>query len=236
VSEAKERLFYFFVAGLGHDKWAFADMSARLEQLGHQTDAVGVSIVDPEATFDEYSEAIIERLPDDDNIVLCGWSRAGNVLPRIAAEVAIRRMVFINSAPDTRILPPDMVKGLDPPERLTPGYQQALKRAMDESGMVRLKSDDVKDLLYHDCPPVVLPVTEPLIKPQRRREERQQLKEWPETPSAAIYGREDKVINPKYLEFFAREILRVEPVELDCGHAPSLAIPDVAANALVKIG
>jgi pimeloyl-ACP methyl ester carboxylesterase len=61
------------------------------------------------------------------------------------------------------------------------------------------------------------------------------LAEWPSVPCAYIVCRDDRVVLPDWQRRAARDVLGVEPIELDGGHEPMIARPAELASLLDQI-
>jgi pimeloyl-ACP methyl ester carboxylesterase len=58
------------------------------------------------------------------------------------------------------------------------------------------------------------------------------LREHPEVPTALLYAAEDELFDPAFERFVAREVLGIEPIELQGGHFPMVEDPDGLAELL----
>ena len=58
------------------------------------------------------------------------------------------------------------------------------------------------------------------------------LRELPDVPTALIYATEDELFEPDFERFMARELLGVDPIELQAGHFPMVEDPDGLAKLL----
>jgi pimeloyl-ACP methyl ester carboxylesterase len=61
------------------------------------------------------------------------------------------------------------------------------------------------------------------------------LREWPTVPSAYIVCRDDRAVRPDWQRRAARDVLGVEPIELDRGHEPMIGRAAELAAVLDQI-
>ena len=58
----------------------------------------------------------------------------------------------------------------------------------------------------------------------------------PDVERSWILCRDERVISPAWSRTMSRELLGVEPIELDGGHSPFLSRPRELADVLVRLG
>jgi pimeloyl-ACP methyl ester carboxylesterase len=59
------------------------------------------------------------------------------------------------------------------------------------------------------------------------------LTEQPAVPTRVIYALDDEIFEPDWSRWIAREVVQVEPIELDTGHFPMIEAPDETSEALI---
>ncbi len=57
----------------------------------------------------------------------------------------------------------------------------------------------------------------------------------PDVPTALIYAREDEFFEPEFERYMAREVLGIEPIEIQTGHFPMVEDPDGLAKVLDRL-
>lgn len=57
----------------------------------------------------------------------------------------------------------------------------------------------------------------------------------PDVPAELLYAAHDEFFTPEFERFMARELLGVEPIELQSGHFPMVEDPDGLADLLDRL-
>jgi pimeloyl-ACP methyl ester carboxylesterase len=220
------------VHGAWHGAWCWGKVEDELREAGHRSVAVDLPIDDPEATFDDHADIVAAALKDHENIVLVGHSRGANVVPRVAAKIAVSRMIFLcGTFYDS--LPEDIAHtATDAPVSISAAFAAGILPA--DQGLFGYNSSMGRDIFYHDCAIEDADWAIGQLRPQRRAPE-QRMEAWPKVPTDSILCRDDRIVNPEWSRFAAKHWLGVEPVELPGGHSPFLSRPEVLAAALVAL-
>jgi hypothetical protein len=206
-----------------------------LERLGHKTIAPDVPMDDPSAGAGDWAVVIVKAIADAgerDDVVLVGHSLAGLALPLVAADVPVRRMVFLCANvpvpgrsyeeylaehPDAVIIPP-------------------LK--FDEQGRLKVSWDVARELFYGDCDEALAREAYEHLVPSAAlvaNRERCPLDAWPEVPSSYILCKEDRIIGPSWSRRASIERLGGPAIELPGSHSPFLAQPERLAEVLGQL-
>jgi pimeloyl-ACP methyl ester carboxylesterase len=215
-------------SGQGPDGWKL--LAEELERRGHRvlTPAFEVSRTDEGAAW--HAETIVEALDrsglNPTNIVYAAHSAGGMYLPLIADRRPPRRMVFLAA-----LIPRPGVSIVEQyradPSMFNPAWV----------GQNPLDDTAALDFVYHDCPPDRLPwalSTRLVFYAKRALDEPCPLRAWPAVPSTYVVCADDRTITPGWQRKAARELLRIEPVELSGGHCPHVSRPETLADVLER--
>jgi len=223
------------VHGSYHGAWCWDLLRPELERLGHRVITMDLPISDPTLGAADYARTVESVLEPGSEPVLVGHSMAGLVIPLVAANRPIRRLIFLaaflpspgRSANDQRASEP--IDGRVPPttaEWIDIG---------ENVWMVGPKT--ATELFFPDATPAVARWATQRLRPQSYRvtSETTPLEAWPDVECRSIVCRDDRAINPAWVRAAARERLGVEAVELSGGHSPFLTRPVELALALDQL-
>jgi len=217
-------------SGQGPDGWRL--LARELERRGHSvlTPAFEVSRIDEDAAW--HAETVVNALDrsrmNPADVVSVAHSASGMYLPLIAKRWSPRRMMFLAA-----IVPRPGVSIIEQyradPSMFNPAWVG--KNPMDDNVAL--------EFVFHDCPPERLDwalSTRLVFYAKRAMDEPCPLRAWPPVPSTYLVCSDDRTITPAWQRSAARELLRVESVELPGGHCPHVSRPEVLADVLEQIG
>jgi pimeloyl-ACP methyl ester carboxylesterase len=97
---------FALVHGAWHGAWCWERFTPELEALGHRVITLDLPIDDGSASFDDYADVVCAALSDvvGDDLILVGHSLAGQIVPLVAAQRPLRRLVYLSLClrfPDT---------------------------------------------------------------------------------------------------------------------------------------
>jgi pimeloyl-ACP methyl ester carboxylesterase len=193
--------------------WYWAPLARELESRGHETWAPDLPCDEPRASVDRYAALIG---PQSDAVVV-GHSLAGLTLPLVEARVA----VFLAA-----LLPvPDVYS-----VALAPAFSTGHR---DDQGRSYWADEaSAAERLWPD----LAPETQAWAFPQLRRQTALTAHErLPEGPRASIVALRDVAVRPEWQLASARDVLGVEPLELDAGHFAMLTHPAELADVLEQV-
>jgi pimeloyl-ACP methyl ester carboxylesterase len=224
---------FALVHGAYHGAWCWDRVVAELETHGHRTVAMDLPSDDPTAGIDRYVATALDAMTElDDDVIVVGHSFGGLTIPAVAAARPVGRLVFLAAVlprPGRSFME---VAAADPPA--DPAF---LVGAVDNGdGTSSFLPEHVERFFTHDAPADTAWVGARL-RPQAWTigDDVYPLDVWPQVPSAYIVCRDDRVVLPDWQRRAARELLGVEPVELDGGHEPMVARPAELAAVLDQI-
>lgn len=195
---------FSLVHGAWHGSWAWDLLRRELEARGHAVAAPDLPCDDVGAGVEDYARLV----PPADVVV--GHSLGGLTIPLVEA----RLRVFLCA----------LVPGADRDDAFVPGFGDA--RVRDELGRSYYPdpADAVRELQY----PFEAAALARLLRPQAPIDSLTE----PVGQRVYVVCTRDRSIRPDWQRRVAREILGVEPVELDAGHSPMLECPREVADLL----
>lgn len=229
---ANEPVAFGLVHGAWHGAWCWEDVEYALRDAGHDTIAVDLPIDDPNATFDDHAEIVADAMQGYDNIVLVGHSRGGNIIPRVAGLIAVKRLIYVCGALHATITEEMAESNKGIVASAMPAFSAGILPA--ENNLAGYDLTKAREIFYHDCPEEKADWAIGQLRLQRRGQERR-LDVWPDTPSDYILCQEDRVINPEWSRYAAENWLNTEAVELPGGHSPFLSRPQLLASTLIEL-
>jgi pimeloyl-ACP methyl ester carboxylesterase len=214
------------VHGGGFGAWCWDRVIPELVARGHRAVTTDLTTDDLAAGAARCAETITRDFGAIDDLVLVGHSIAGLIIPLVAAQRPVTKMVFLHallprpgqSVVDQIASEPDMFN----PEMFT------AQAPFWESEAV------AASFLFHDCPPDVAREAFHRLRPEPGAlgSEVTPLRAWPEVPSEYILCADDRTATPAWARRAARDRLGVEPIEIPGGHCPFLANSEQLVDAL----
>lgn len=221
------------VHGAYHGAWCWDFVRPELERLGHRVTSVDLPITDPALGASAYAQAVDDAIgPTDEPPTLVGHAMAGLVIPLVAVQRPIARLVFLSAflpAPGQSANDQRATEHID--GQLPPRAAQWTELG-DDVWMIGPAT--ATELFFHDAPAAVARWATQRLRPQAFRvyQETTPLAAWPDVPRSAIVCREDRATNQVWVRAAARDRLGVEALELAGGHAPFLTRPAELARML----
>jgi pimeloyl-ACP methyl ester carboxylesterase len=200
---------FCLVHGAWHGGWAWDPLRAELEGRGHRVVAPDLPCEDTAAGVVEY--AAVVRGADD--AIVVGHSLGGLTIPLVPG----RLRVFLCA----------LVPGADTTDAFVPGFGDA--RTRDELGRSYYPdpADAARELQY---PPAMAALAARL-----RRQAPVDSAALVTGPRAYVVCGRDAAIRPDWQRRVARDVLGVEPIELDAGHSPMLSHVVELADELERL-
>jgi pimeloyl-ACP methyl ester carboxylesterase len=212
---------FLLVHGAWHGGWCFDALARALEERGHEVEAPDLPMDRPPADVNRYADLLA---PHAEAAVVVGHSLGGVTIPFVAERAPVERLVFLAA-----LLPEIGGRREDAPRPLLPTFTQHIARR--EDGRSWWPDFEVaREHLFRDCSEDVARWAWQRLRPQVPLE-------WGEletlaAPVATIVCRNDVAVSPEWSRWAARELLHVEPVEVDAGHFPMLTQPTELAGVL----
>lgn len=204
---------------------------------GHRSIQVNLPCDDPAAGWVAYRDVVLNDVDDvDDGLILVGHSLGGCVVPLVARERDVSKIVLLCS------FPPQPGESLDDAAAVEPELSDPRaaewRTSRDELGRhVWTSFESAFYAMYHDCPPGQARWAFDRLRPQAHTPfaEPWPLKRWPDTSVMSIVCSDDRMGNPALLGKVARETFGVDPIELPGSHSPFLSQPAALADALIGL-
>ena len=207
------------VHGGGFGAWCWDRLIPELEARGHRAATVDLGLEDQAAGAARCAEVVAEAFAAIDELVLVGHSIAGLIVPLVAAQRPVRRLVFLHA-----LLPRVGQSVVDQlgsePDMFNAELFAARAPFWEDEAVARR-------FLLHDCPPEIARDAFRRLRPEPGRlgSEVTPLRAWPEVPAAYVVCADDRTATPAWARRAARERLGVEPIEIPGGHCPFLSRP-----------
>ena len=195
---------FSLVHGAWHGGWCWDPVRAELEARGHVVHAPDLPCEDLAADVEEYAAVV----PAADVVV--GHSLGGLTIPQVEAQTH----VFLTA----------LVAGTGWEGVFVPGFGDG--RVRDELGRSYYPDPAVaaSDLQY--------PAEDAHLASRLRRQAPLAADWAPVEQPVYVVCAQDTVIRPDWQRHLARDVLGVEPLELDAGHSPMLECPRELAALL----
>ncbi|MEO8892134.1 MAG: alpha/beta hydrolase [Coleofasciculaceae cyanobacterium] len=245
---------FCLVHGANQGTWCWERLIPELEARGHQAITMDLPIDEPSTSLSNYADVVIQSLQDvDDQVILVGHSMAGMIIPLVAMQRPIRKLMFLCA-----LLPQIGMSGLDQfydevdPNRLKEvGYKPPLaslfEQLSDEPNMYnpasltkkQVSQDETiaKEICFHDCEPDVAHWAISKLRDMRSLSHLTEvfpLQTLPNVECDYIVCMDDRIISPTWSKYAARKRLKVEAIELPGGHYPHISHPIQLAEVLTK--
>ncbi len=223
------------VHGAWHGAWCWERLVPELETRGHRAVAVDLPAEDPAAGLTRYAELTAEALEGEADLVLVGHSLCGSVIPLAARLRPVAHLVFLCALlPE----PGKSVTDRYTHEAVFPAGFRGQTETREDGASFWPDPDAATRFFFHDCTPEDAAWAAAKLRPQSAAP---RVEPWPtdpipDVPRTSIVCRNDRCIERAWSRSISRELLGVEPVELDGGHSPFLSRPGELADVLVRLG
>jgi pimeloyl-ACP methyl ester carboxylesterase len=225
---------FVLIPGAGGEAWFWHRLVPELEALGHEAIAVELPSGDDSAGWEEYADATehaIDAALEDrppDGLVLVAQSLAGFSASLVASRRKVDLLVLLNAM----VPMPGETGGAWWSNTKSKEAEQAY---FAEIGLAADAADDDKVVYFHDVPPEVVEKAYSRGEPQQSWTPMTQpwpLEHWPEVPTRALAGKNDRLFPLEFQRRVARERLGLDVDEVDGGHMAALSRPKDVAERL----
>jgi pimeloyl-ACP methyl ester carboxylesterase len=196
--------------------------------LGPDTVSVDLPTGDPEAGLEQYADAIVAAAADAADVTLVAQSMGAFSASLAARRLEPRRIVLVNAmVPQPGETAGDWWEAVGQPSARAE-LERAQGRDPDEPF-------DVMAGFFHDVPAAVTEAVFARGEPQQADRpfgEPWPMDAWPDLPTSAIVGRDDRLFPEGLQRRILDDRLGIEPTVIDGGHLLALANPAGLAEAL----
>jgi hypothetical protein len=196
----------------------------RLEALGHTTAAPDLPLHDPAAGFEQRIRPAVEALDGaDGQVVVVVHSQSSALGPLVAVARPVSLLVY---------LCPRM-GSVEPPPGAPEPFREGIPFPPDRpDGTTAWDPGVATEFMYSRLPPADARALAQRLRPMAMPPGDYPLAEHPDVPVALLYASDDEFFEPAFERFMARELLGIEPIELEGGHFPMIADPGGLARLL----
>jgi pimeloyl-ACP methyl ester carboxylesterase len=219
---------FALIHGAWGSGWHWGTVPDELRATGHEVVAPDLPCEDPEATFDDYADVVVEavRHVDDEDLVVVGFSLGGLSAPLVAARTRPRELVYVAAMlPEPGVSLGEQFRRGD--RLLLRDYERGLE-GPDERGLSAWVDFEVYHRTgCHDC-------REPVARERFERSRAQavgayaapcSLTEMPKVPTRYVLCAEDRLLNNEYWSSAVSDRLGVDPIEIPGSHSPMASRP-----------
>jgi pimeloyl-ACP methyl ester carboxylesterase len=219
---------FLLVPGAGGDGWFWERLVAALAERGHRGIPVTLPGPDESAGLAAYGDVIAETGRDAGPVVLVAQSMGGFSAPLAVDRLDVERIALVNA----------MVPA---PGETAGSWWEAVGQAEAAAAAARRdgrpQEFDVERDFFHDVPPAV--TRELLARPMPDEAEVAfvepwPLAAWPDLPTSALAGADDRLFPPELQQRVARDRLGIDVDVVPGGHLVALADPDRVADWLTR--
>jgi pimeloyl-ACP methyl ester carboxylesterase len=215
---------FCLIHGNWHDSSCWEQLTPLLSARGHDVVAPNMPFDRPQMSYEQRAQPALKALESaGEEVVVVGHSVASAEAGLVAAGCGARLLVYLCPRLGEFAAPPDAPRvfreGFPFPARRDDGAMVWEPAAAIAAMYPRLDPDIAAHLAARLRPGASPAGSYPLAGP-------------PDLPAALIYTADDEIFNPDWERFVARELLHVEPVEMQGGHFPMIEKPKELAGVL----
>jgi pimeloyl-ACP methyl ester carboxylesterase len=213
--------------GAWHEPSCWADVEYRLGALGHETVAPELPLDDPAATYAERAQPALSALEDAAGpVVVVGHSQTSSVAALVADAGPVAQLIHVCPRMGT----------FGQPEGMPAPMQAGLEFPPDRSdGTKAWDPDTAIATIYRRLPADTARALARRLRPMAMPPDGYPLAAHPDVPTELVYAAHDEFFTPEFERFVARELLSVEPIELQSGHFPMAEDPAGLAELLDRL-
>jgi pimeloyl-ACP methyl ester carboxylesterase len=229
VSREEATSDFVLVPGAGGIATPFwRPLSTRLESAGHRAHPVDLPGGDPEAGLPEYTEMIISAIESCAAPVVVAQSMGGFSAVMACDRVPVGRLILVNA--------------MVPAPGETPGEWWAATGAITARTSAAEAQGydtefDLETYFLHDLTPedAAAVLADPGDEADIAFGQPCDIRAWPDVPTAAIVGRDDRLFPVGFQRELLRQRVGVDAAIIPGGHLLALANPDGLFEALLPL-
>ncbi len=213
--------------GAWHDPLCWEPVTERLEALGHNTTAPDLPLHDPTAGYEQRVRPAIEALEEADGpVVVVAHSQSSALGPLVAVARPVSLLVYL--CPRMGFFEP-------PPGAPGPFREGVPFPPARPDGTTVWDPEVAIEVMYARLPPESARALAQHLRPMAMPPDEHPLREHPDVPSALVYAADDELFEPAFERFMARELLGIDPIELQGGHFVMVEDPGAVAELLDRL-
>ena len=215
---------FCLIHGNWHDGSCWAPLIGPLRERGHDAVAPDLPLEDPAASWEERIDSPLRALDGvEGQVVVVAHSASSGygalVADRLSDPLLVHLCPRLGRFPAPPDAPPVFRPGFPFPPRRADGANVWDPEAAIPAMYPRLPRDTAEQLAGR-------------LRPAAPPAGAFPLPSHPEVRTALIYATDDEFFEPDWERFMARNVLGIEPVEIDGGHFPMLEDPESLAAVL----
>ena len=205
---------FVLIPGAASTSWHWHPVTDELRARGHEVIPVDLPCDDPSAGLTEYVDAVVNAVPDGEDVVLAAHSLGGFTGTLVCERLPVREFVLVAA--------------------MVPAPGERISQWWENTGHASIE-DDV-DTFFHDLPPE--------FAAEARRQLRAQsdgpmndpcgFEAWPDVPTRAVIATDDLLFPADFLRRVTRERLGFAPDEVPGAHFPMLGQPRAVVDCLLN--
>jgi pimeloyl-ACP methyl ester carboxylesterase len=210
--------------GAWHEPSCWDALRDQLEARGHRTMAPDLPLHDSAASFDQRIRPAVDALDGvEGRVVVMVHSQSSALGPLLAVARPVSLLVY---------LCPRMGAVEVPMEAPKP-FREGIPFPPDRpDGTTAWDPDVATAFMYSRLPPEDAQTLAQRLRPMAMPPGDYPLAEHPDVPVALLYASEDEFFDPAFERFMARDLLGIDPIELEGGHFPMIEDPGGLARLL----
>lgn len=224
---------FLLLHGAYHRGAHFDPLAAALRERGHDAVAPDLPATDRSAGAARCAQAAASAVPGGaSDVIVVGHSMGGLTAPVVATVIPVRRVVYLAA------LIPQPGRSFDDVSwhdaRINAPYAAQTHPMASEDGSASVPLARATEVFFHDCGWEQARWAWSLMRPQQWRilQEPCPLDRMPPVENAFIACRQDRVVNPDWVQAVARERFAQDAIAIDGGHSPFIARPEELAEIL----
>lgn len=204
---------YVLVPGAGGSAWYWHLVERELQRRGHVALAVELPAQDSTKGLYEYADAVVRAGQGLGDVVLVAQSMGAFSAPLVVGRLPVLAIVLLCP--------------------MTPKPRESLAEWWEATGQAEAQLEG--DAFLHDLPEDVLAQMADHDKDQSAGpwKELWPLDAWPEVPTAALVGVDDRLFPLDFQRRVIGERLGLDVVHVPGGHLAALSHPDAVTDAIV---
>ena len=208
--------------------WCWDLLRPELHQLGHETLAVDLPIDDVTATWDDHVDAVLRAFAGR-QVIVVAHSRAGRMVPRLLERGTFGHVILLGAGIPGGICPPPYHSAGVPVTGTA-----TRSRTVDELGRTVI-TEEAAARIFSDCSPEIRAWAMSRARPMCELPAVPDDTRWPPVDVAYIYGADEQVLDPAWIQRACPERLGIEPIVMPGAHSLFLSRPRELAGVLDSI-